>query len=219
MPLHPRSDTSGHKFAPIRGLRGDLGTSAARPAPVFRLTYPAQTNQQTCGVAALAAFSARLHEASNGPFARYCTLPPEALAQTQADLHRLLARTGVPWPRFWGTAPWALARLAERASGVRHVIRLWNEQTASDVDRMNAEGHDVFVYVGRGVIPRHVVLYLGDSEAETADPTRSRIFEPTSGRIFVTTRGTQPGGGQLSLAPWGGWPRPLLAVLPDLATV
>lgn len=169
------------------------------PAPshiVAGVEYPRQVDGYTCGIAALATFSARRDQADAdnadtrrplGVFAQYLSAPQKQITRVQDDLHRLAARTGLPWPRFLGTAPWALARLAHRVTGRPHHLAIWGAQTAAHVAKLNANGHDVFVYVGHRGVPRHVVLMLA-----TGTLTTAHIFEPSSGKVYATERQAIP---------------------------
>lgn len=186
-------------------------------------TYPAQCDQRTCGIAALAAASARAakrqrtqddgerqttgslgqatDEATRRPFAHYETLGPTRVERVQKDAHRLAARTGFPWPRALGTSPWALAALASRATGIRYIVRPWTSTIAARVAMSNASGHDVFIYVGERIIPRHVVLMLGDdltarsllSPELSCDPASSDCQTQPASSSSASDRQSQPG--------------------------
>lgn len=175
--------------------------------------YPAQTNQFTCGIAALAACQARVDEASGGILSNYQTFTAEQVKAVQKELHRDASWTGIPWPRFLGTSPWALAKMASRRTGVKYRLRVWSAKTAQAAVLANAHGYDVFVYVGGRVVPRHVVLMLAGEGAQM------RIFEPGSGQVLSVPRclGWQKWTGKKPQKHWGWWTRPLLAVVPVVA--
>ncbi|MFT3944534.1 MAG: hypothetical protein QM705_12050 [Ancrocorticia sp.] len=82
-------------------------------------SYPAQSSPVTCGIAALAAVAARYQ------FPNYVLAPTPEVAAIQARLHRIAARTGLPWPRCLGTSPWALAALVGKLTGERYETRVW----------------------------------------------------------------------------------------------
>ena len=84
-----------------------------------QLSFPAQTSSVTCGVTALAVVASRTR------FPGYAAVPGESVAEEQARLHGIASRTGVPWPRLLGTAPWALSKLAGEVTGDRYQTLLW----------------------------------------------------------------------------------------------
>ena len=88
-----------------------------------RAAYPRQTSTVTCGIAALAAVAGRCR------FPQYLEATGSEVAAKQAHLHQIASRTGLPWPRFLGTSPWALAALAGRLTGHRYSIYpMWRRQ-------------------------------------------------------------------------------------------
>ena len=88
----------------------------------------------------------------------------------------------LPWPRFLGTPPWAVARQLSGTAGRAgaayrtHVVLPWRRRAALD-DLLAAAraGHPVPLYVGNRWSPRHVVLVL-DEGLVTYDPA-------TGGRV------------------------------------
>lgn len=93
-----------------------------------RSSFPAQTSGVTCAVAALAAI------ASRHGFAGYASASAARAAEVQSRLHRIASRTGIPWPRMLGTAPWALSRLASAATGKPYAVFGWCAGTANGPD-------------------------------------------------------------------------------------
>lgn len=185
------------------------------------MTYPAQTDQRTCGIAALAAFVAR-NDADNGAnFLRYCSASSGDVARLQGDLHRIASWVGMPWPRALGTSPWALATLATRATRRTYRMVAWNASGAEVVREAWAAGFDVMMYTGQQVVPRHVVLLLGRGSAQAcpAHKEAASVFEPASGQIFEISPEeltAKRWSGKAGKAHWGWWTRPLMAVVPDL---
>lgn len=201
-----------------------------------RRSLPSQVDPTTCGIAALAAVTARA-----GVHPAYLDAPRVRQAQTQRSLHALAARTGAPWPRAWGTSPWALARLAGRATGHRYGILPWGPSALVALDAARARGEDSFLYVGGGsatsggtgeghgpvrrtlegaaraldrwgidIFPRHVVALLGDD-----GPAGScTVFEPSSGHVREVPCAVLEGPWPLPGREFGHWARPLLAVTP-----
>ena len=119
----------------------------------------------------------------------------------------------VPWPRFLGTPPWALAQElgatgGTTASGSRHRVRAIPPRRRGvaydDVVHAVGLGHAVPLYVGNRLLPRHVVLVVGgDDVALTA-------YDPASGGLVTMTREAFERG-RLRVA---GWSEPWFAVLP-----
>lgn len=199
--------------------KAPLSVASGRKFVTTRLkehAYPRQTDARTCGIAALAAFRARCDATNGGAFTDYLNQEHTVIARVQSDLHRVASRTGLPWPRLLGTSPWAVARLANRATGLQYHVRFWNESTANDVAAANADGHDVFVFVGERLLPRHVLLFLGEENGQNKESDVVRIFEPASGHEFATARGAVPAKweGHFPEEQFGWWSRPILAVLP-----
>jgi len=214
---------------------GGTGAVEARPGR-GRTALPSQVDPTTCGIAALAAVSARA-----GMHPAYLDAPRARQVRTQRSLHALAARTGAPWPQAWGTSPWALASLAQRASGYRYRIVSWGPSALVALDAARAHGEDAFLYVGGGsatsgatgeghgpvrrtlegaaraldrwgidLVPRHVVALLGDDGHAEA----CTVFEPSSGRVREVPRAALEGPWPLPGPEFGHWARPLLAVAP-----
>ncbi|MBR7742839.1 hypothetical protein KC207_05975 [Phycicoccus sp. BSK3Z-2] len=97
-------------------------------------------------------------------------------------------RVGPPWPRSLGTPPWgARAELERGAStiGTRYrvdVVRGLDEyrlvEAFDALVRVVAHGQPALLYVGNGLLPRHVVLVLpgdGDRMLDVYDPATGRV--------------------------------------------
>jgi hypothetical protein len=90
----------------------------------------------------------------------------------------------LPWPRALGTPPWALARqLGVAGTAYRWRVARFDRADAFRrvVDGVQAE-QPVVVYVGSGLLPRHVVLALGEADDEL------EVYDPASGRLTRVTR-------------------------------
>ncbi len=90
------------------------------------------------------------------------------------------------WPRALGTPPWAVAREMRRITGVKYSWRLarWRRDRAHD--RMLAglqTGLPVPLYVGSCLLPRHVVLAVGEEGAGVVD-----VYNPARGRLTTVSR-------------------------------
>lgn len=120
----------------------------------------------------------------------------------------------VPWPRWWGTPTWALARHLRVVTGREHRVA-WarvGRRSASLVDAGLASGSPVPLYVGGRLLPRHVVLALPDPLLVGVDATSPggwTVYDPASGRL----RRVDPAQwrrGRLNR----GWSTPWFAVVP-----
>lgn len=98
------------------------------------------------------------------------------------------AELQIPWPHALGTPPWGARRELEYGAaraGTRYEIVLWRT-----VDRVVlrrrfdglvdavAEGEPGLLYIGNGLLPRHVVLVLpgdGDRALDVYDPGTGRV--------------------------------------------
>lgn len=182
---------------------------ALLPAPG---AYPKQVDPTTCGIAAIAVLAAR---AKADP--AYLSRSREGIIRTQEELHALSARIGMPWPQALGTSPWAAARLARAATGLRHRIVLGASMRLRS-DEALSRGRDVLVYTGgwgsalSGWIPRHVVLLLAHRSTG-----RYAVFEPSSGRVLMVDPAGFFSGDEASRAALGFWRRPLIALVPEKA--
>lgn len=198
---------------------------------------PRQVDARTCGIAALAVVAARA-----GAAPTYLGASRVDQEEAQLRLHVLASRTGLPWPRALGTSPWALARLAHRATGEPWCVLPWERRSREALLRADARGRDAFLYVGGGphalpsalvegagparplvsrladLVPRHVVAVLASSSAPDGDEgARVRtveVFEPSSGLLTGVPVDALEGTGPLPGIPFGNWPRPLIAVVP-----
>ncbi len=92
----------------------------------------------------------------------------------------------LPWPRALGTPPWAVAHEMERMTGVRYSWRLARWHREKVYERMLAgleTGLPVPLYVGSGLLPRHVVLALEEEEAGAVD-----VYNPARGDLVTVAR-------------------------------
>lgn len=177
-------------------------------------SYPSQVDPTTCGIAALSVLAAR-SKLGRG----YLTADRASVERAQKRLHAIAARVGVPWPQALGTSPWALARLAEAATGLRYRLVLPGGAMRTRIGEALARGHDVPLYTGgsrvplSGLIPRHVVLVLAESTADG----RWEVFEPSSGKVMPVDPEDLLSGGGDAAAARGHWRRVLLALVPEAA--
>lgn len=180
------------------------------------MSYPAQSDSRTCGIAACAAFIARNGGSTAQNFRHYQNATTDQVHRFQTDLHRVASRTGFPWPRALGTAPWALQALAAQVTGHPFAVKIWNEAVAQEAQNVWESGQDAFIYTGERLIPRHVVLILGKGSVDAAH-RHVTIFEPATGSLFQISPdelASQQWSGHAGKPHWGWWSRPLLAVLP-----
>lgn len=178
--------------------------------------YPPQVNDTTCGVASLAVFYSRADQRCGGELDTYPSYSVDEVASVQLRLHREASWTGLPWPRFLGTSPWAVSRLARRKTGKAHRIRLWTRTQVARARAARTQGNDVFIFVGGRLLPRHVVLMLGNEDGVGAHSDQERIFEPGTGLVHEVDcpDAWVPWKGKAPKAHWGWWTRPLLIVYP-----
>ena len=113
----------------------------------------------------------------------------------------------LPWPRALGTPPWAVAREMARITGAPYSWKpaRWSRETA--YDRVVAglrRGLPVPVYVGSGLLPRHVVLALSER------PGSLDVYDPARGRR-TEVEATDFAAGRLAL---GSWNTPWFVVTP-----
>jgi hypothetical protein len=178
-------------------------------APVFRRGLR-QPDQRTCGPTCLVVAHAIVDEHYADKVAEPDTFASEVLA-----LHRRLTslrdsrgRPQVPWPRFFGTPPWAAAHQMTAVTGTSYDSRLgWlrRERAFDSIVLATAAGHRVPVFVGSTWVPRHVVLALGELDGAM------RFYEPAHGQLVDVSR-ADFAAAEVGLA---GWDRPWFVVLPD----
>ena len=120
----------------------------------------------------------------------------------------------VPWPRTFGTPPWAVARQlsgtraadGSRATYSWHVARTSLTQAYSRLLDAGRAGRVSAIFIGSTWIPRHVVLVAGINPAgalQVYDPARGRLSELD--RLAFT-------GGDIDIA---GWDVAWFVVTPD----
>jgi hypothetical protein len=133
-------------------------------------------------------------------------------AREASTLHRRLTSLAdtaggwqVPWPRAFGTPPWAVARELGLLTGMHYTVRpvrvgrrVWPLLQGA------TSQHPVAVFVGDRFLPRHVVLVTA------VEAAGARTYEPSSGTDHVVSSGRWERG-DLALA---GWDRPWLVVSP-----
>lgn len=126
--------------------------------------------------------------------------PGREIRRTHRELTSAEDPTGgaqIPWPRAFGTPPWAVGNALEALSGepVRtHVARLAPE-TSYDVLAERAAARPTGVYLGNRWLPRHVVLAVG------ATARGVRVFDPAGGRLLTVSE-RRWAGHQVDVAGW-----------------
>ncbi|GAB2457180.1 hypothetical protein [Xylanimonas ulmi] len=215
-----RTGPSGRVGYPTRVSLPFLARGAERVP-----TAPArQIDETTCGAAVLTA----LAMAGDPRLAlRVARDPQRQFAALQRRAHRACARELPPWPRRYGTAPWAAAAVA-RFAGVRYTHRVVGagERGAAVLAAAvaaAASGVPVPLFSGgdlgggwQTAAPRHVVL-LVDARDEAGGVVR--LYEPSS-----ATAHTVPTSALLApeqarergalTAALGAWPHVVWALLP-----
>ncbi|MDO5034549.1 MAG: hypothetical protein Q4E01_04090 [Actinomycetaceae bacterium] len=176
-----------------------------------------QASATSCGIAAALQVAAKHHPA----VAKYAELTPHEAAAEQARVHRLASRITLPWPRMFGTSPWALAKLLGTATGLKYRSHVWSTSAQEKTLRALEAGHDVAFYTGGGtlkqaslqsldLIPRHVIT-------ASMRGGKLQIFEPSVGRIWTMSWSDfLKRSNTLEKEPaFGYWKRVLLAVVPE----
>ena len=176
--------------------------------PAYRLvngdTGPQQQSPVTCGsacltVARMLVDPAFAHWIATGEGARPGSptghSPAERFAAYERIVHRrtnhfALSAAGInlPWPRMLGTPPWGAKRELELGAA-RHgteyditlVRPLTQDRLVAAFDHLNsvvAEGMPGLLYVGTGLLPRHVLLILPGNGDDRLD-----IYDPSDGSV------------------------------------
>lgn len=117
-------------------------------------------------------------------------------------------RWQVPWPRMFGTSPWAAAREMSVGSPTSYAWRALDpSQLDAEFDRLatTVESDRVLLYVGDRWLPRHIVTVVGRRDDQLI------AFDPATGGPAQVTREAFIGR-QLNVS---GWSRPWLVVEPD----
>jgi hypothetical protein len=123
-------------------------------------------------------------------------------------------RAQIPWPRAFGTPPWAVARqlsATPAADGTRatyssHLARVGLSGAFDRLLAAGDAGRVSSIFIGSAWIPRHVVLVVDRTTAGAVhvfDPARGRLSE--LGRAAFTER-------KVGIA---GWDVPWFVVTPD----
>jgi hypothetical protein len=95
-------------------------------------------------------------------------------------------RLQVPWPRKFGTPPWAVARQLSATpadDGTRtpyswHIARLSRTSAYERLGDAAAAGRVAAIFVGSTWVPRHVVLVV-----DAAESGALHVYDPARGRV------------------------------------
>ena len=140
----------------------------------------------------------------------------DEVTATHRRTNRWARPSGVPrvgWPLALGTTPWAVARELTATGGTsppgtRHRVAVISprrrDEAYDDILRAVDLGHAVPLFVGNGLLPRHVVLVVGGDSAHLA------AYDPANGRV---TRLPRSDFTRATLHV-SGWTEPWFAVLP-----
>jgi hypothetical protein len=185
-------------------------------APVLR-RRPRQPDPTTCGPTCLVV-ARILHDEEYAGRAS----DPDTFQSEILELHRRVTsprdttgRMQLPWPRFFGTPPWAAARQMTAVTDTAYTskwARTGRERAFDRIAGATDSGHLVPVFVGSRGLPRHVVLAIGrgDGQSDGQNDGALRFYEPASGRLVDVSR-ADFAKGQVDLAGWGS---PWFTVLP-----
>jgi hypothetical protein len=169
-----------------------------------------QPDQTSCG-AACVVVARLLRSEDAAPTA-------DSFARDVLEEHRRLVRpvapsgrAQLPWPPALGTPPWAVADALRASEGVGYRTRLarWSRSPLFATAMTAVATHPVALYIGSGLLPRHVVLAVG------AGPQGLSVYDPASGGLVTVTQRAFVSG-RLAVA---GWHTPWFAVLPRPAGV
>jgi hypothetical protein len=153
-----------------------------------------QPDQVSCGAATVVAARMILDPAYRPPD------PQQEIRRAHRALTSLSDPTGgaqLPWPRMFGTPPWAVANALEAQTGEPvhpHVARLSPEASYGVLAERTA-ARPTGVYVGNGWLPRHVVLAVGVSARGI------RVFDPAGGRLLTVSE-RRWAGHRVDVARW-----------------
>lgn len=157
-----------------------------------------QSTPTTCGSMALLAAAITAHPRTAPVLTADLRARETATARWTAGGWR---RTGflLPWPRFWGTAPWAASAAMTAITGRRHGVHRIDPRDPSPaqatIRAALRQGSPALVYVGNARLPRHVVLAVAATDAAVT------VFDPADGRLHdLAWSGFGDG---LRIAGWG----------------
>lgn len=166
-----------------------------------------QPDARSCGAAVLVA-ARMLRDPA------YARLAGPRFAEACLAMHRrvtgpvdVLGAWQPPWPRAFGTPPWAVARQLSWTFATPYAVRRVRRSAAGRraavalLEAATAEGLPAALYVGSAWLPRHVTLVVGSGLA---------TYEPSSGRV-VPVDATDFTHATLDLA---GWRQPWFVVFP-----
>ncbi len=192
VPAHPWGDLPLRRVTSVTAGRGDAFC---------------QRSGTTCGSSTLAMFRVL----TDPPYAEQLLVPEGGAlaarwAALECALHDRTNRGGRwPWPKALGTPPWGLRDALDelgRGRGLRFtVVRVDGrspQQVCSAVDRVASAlacGVPVPLYVGDGVLPRHVVLVTA------AGPGWVQVYDPAIGQARRVRRAALAQG-QARISGW-----------------
>jgi hypothetical protein len=137
-----------------------------------------------------------------------------AMHQRITGLADVSGKPQVPWPRKFGTPPWAVARQLSgtvgtdgtRATYSWHVARTSLPAAYQRLLDASRAGRVSAIYVGTTWVPRHVALVVDATERDTL-----HVYDPARGRLDELDRLAFTGN-QVDIAGWDvGW----FVVTPD----
>lgn len=131
-----------------------------------------------------------------------------AMHQRITSLADTSGKPQIPWPRKFGTPPWAVARQlsATPAADGSRAAYSWHVARASLssayerlLDSANAS-RVAAIFIGSKWVPRHVVLVVGATAGATL-----QVYDPARGRVSALDR-VAFGGSRIDIAGWDvGW--------------
>jgi hypothetical protein len=189
-----------------------------------------QPDQRSCGAAAMVvarflgdpAYRSQLEGtlesprtlAGNTALRERFTRETLAMHQRITGLADVSGQAQIPWPRKFGTPPWAVARQLSgtpAADGTRatyswHVARTSLSGAYQRLLDAAATSRVSAIFVGNTWLPRHVVLVVDATPSSTL-----RVYDPARGRLHELGRSAFLGG-EIDIA---GWDDAWFVVTPD----
>jgi hypothetical protein len=125
-------------------------------------------------------------------------------------------RLNVPWPRSLGTPPWGARKELEFGASrrgtdyelraVRPLTRGALREAHARLVEVVADGEPALLYIGNGVLPRHVTLVLPGDGDRVLD-----VYDPATGQVTLLDEG-RFASRELRIA---GWDVPWITVQPN----
>ncbi len=136
-----------------------------------------------------------------------------AMHQRITSVADVSGRFQLPWPRKFGTPPWAVARQLSATPGPDGTTTTYSWHAARTgrtaayqrlLDATNAS-RVAAIFIGSTWLPRHIVLAVGSTDATL------QVYDPARGRLALLSR-VDFAGDRIDIA---GWDVAWMVVTPD----